>query len=330
MDFYDNSKVLSFDKNIMIVLGNRSAGKSFCWKEWAVKRFLNGKGQFIYMRRYDNELDKVSTFFDDIAFKFPDIEFKVKGRTFYINDELAGYAVPLSMSYKLKSVSFVDITFIMFDEFLPENGRYLRDEFAKLQGFYQTVARGGGKAIRNDVYMSLIANHVSYINPYFQAMNVRIRGDEKYIRLNKFDTVIEIFSNEGIANEIKESKVGGFLTLGRYGDYAQEGLFLLDDNKFIEPLPKNSTYKLTIKYDGVEYGVYLRDDRSLHIGRPDENFKIKFVFSNKDMSLNYRLISSWRTSTTMILMRECYEDGMLFFTSQSAKAMFLDIMKYSE
>ena len=327
-EFYDNSKVLSYNKNIMIVLGNRSAGKSFAWKTWLIKRFLNGKGQFIYIRRFENELDKVSTFFGDVGFQFPDTDFSVQGNTFYINDELAGYAVPLSMSYKMKSVSFTEVTALFYDEFLPENGRYLKDEFAKLQGFYQTVARGGGLAIRENVYLIMVANHVSYVNPYFEAMKVRIRGDEHYIKISNLDTVIELFQNSSVAAEVRNSKVGGFLSLGEYGDYAQGGNFLLDDDTFIEQLPKNSRYKLTIAYDGLNYGVYERQDGMYQIGNPIDNFSIVYAFSTKDMKLNYRLIASWRRSPMMMRLKTYYEEGALRFSNASAKNMFLDIMKY--
>lgn len=327
--FYDNSKVLSYGENIMYVLGNRSAGKSFMWKKWAVSRFLKGKGQFIYVRRYETDLQRLNTFFDDIAFKFPGVKFRVKGRRLYINEKIAGYAIPLSMSYKMKSVSFVDVTFIFYDEFLPENGRYINNEFSKLQGLYQTVARGGGKAIRDNVYMALVANHVSYINPYFEAMKIRISGDEKYIHVKKMNSIIEIFENKSIAEEIEKSKVGGFLSYGEYGEYAQGGQFLLDDDTFIEKLPSGSKYVLTIKYDGSEYGVYSRLDGLYHIGKPRNNFRLQYAFSNKDMSLNYTLINNWRNSPMMVALKTYYEEGGVRFTNYMSKKMFSEIMKYT-
>lgn len=329
-EFYNNSKILSYNENIMYILGNRSAGKSFCWKEWAVKRFLNGKGQFMYIRRYDNDLDDIDTFFNDIAFKFPNVDFRVKGRRLFINGNIGGYAIPLSIGQKKKSVSFVDVTFLFFDEFLPENGRYLKNEFSKLQGLYQTVARGGGKVIRDNVYMALVANHVSYANPYFQAMKIRIRGDEKYIHVKRMNSVVELFDNKQVADEVKKSKVGGFLSYGEYGEYAQGGNFLLDSKEFIEPLPSGSEYQLTIKYDGNEYGVYSRLDGLYHIGKPRQNFRLQYAFSNKDLSLNYKLIDNWRNSMIMVNLKAYYEEGGLRFTNYSAKQMFTDIMKYTE
>lgn len=326
--FYDNSKILGYNSLIMYSLGNRSAGKSFCWKTWAVNRFLKGKGQFIYIRRYENELDKVSTFFDDISFQFPNTKFKVKGRIFYINDKIAGWAIPLSLSYKMKSVSFVNVTFMFFDEFLPENGRYLKNEFSKLQGFYQTVARGGGKSIREDCYLTLVANHVSLTNPYFQAMNIRVRGNEHYIRIPKANSVIEMFHNNAVEDEVKKSAVGGFLTLGEYGDYAQKGKFLLDDNTFIEKRPKGGKYILTIIRDGKEFGVLSFPD-IIYIGKPIENFPIRYAFSNKDLKLNYKLIENWRNSEALTAMREAYAEGNVRFAYSEAKEAFIDIMNYA-
>ena len=47
-----------------------------------------------------------------------------KYNKFYINDEICGYAMPLSRYKTLKSSSFVNVDTIIFDEFLPEKGGY--------------------------------------------------------------------------------------------------------------------------------------------------------------------------------------------------------------
>lgn len=57
-----------------------------------INRYLKKKEQFLYLRRYQVELDKVfqkdnsgKDFFSDIRPEFPDIELTTKGHKFYCN-----------------------------------------------------------------------------------------------------------------------------------------------------------------------------------------------------------------------------------------------------
>lgn len=324
--YYNGNTLLGYNEPFMFCIGNRSTGKSFFYKSFCVKRFLNHNEKFIYLRRYDNELNKIKTFFSDIAFKFPDVSFSVKGRSFYINDKLCGYAIPLSLAYKVKSVSFNDVGTIMYDEFLPENNRYIPDEFSMALNLYQSVARGGGKVIRDDVRFIFIGNHVSLLNPYFEGLGARIYDNSKYIRGDGY--VIEIFNNEEVSEIIKNSKVGRILFNNEYGNYALNGKFIDDNNQFIKRTPRNSKYLLTIKYDGYECSL-LRCENGYHISNKiDKDFPYRYAFSNSDHSLNYTLINRYNKSSLMESIRVAYSLGELSFSDKKCKKVFLDIMKY--
>ena len=81
--FYNGKRVLSFGTPFIFSLGNRSIGKTFYWTTRCIKKYLKSGEQFIYVRRYDNDLKRVApSFFENVSFKFPDVslrELKVAG-----------------------------------------------------------------------------------------------------------------------------------------------------------------------------------------------------------------------------------------------------------
>lgn len=57
--YYNGVNVINSNCPICFVLGSRSAGKSFYFKKYAIDRFLKNSEEFIYIRRYQTELDEV-------------------------------------------------------------------------------------------------------------------------------------------------------------------------------------------------------------------------------------------------------------------------------
>ena len=107
--YYTLQRVLSFNSLINIIIGERGVGKSYTCKKHVINRFIKKNEQFVYLRRYKTELkSSVPKFFDDIIAnnEFPEAKFKVKNNLFYIDDNIAGYALPLSTANILKSTSF--------------------------------------------------------------------------------------------------------------------------------------------------------------------------------------------------------------------------------
>ena len=108
--YYTLQRVLSFNALINFIIGERGVGKSFSSKKHVINRFIKKGEEFVYLRRYKTELkSSVPKFFDDIIDKkvFPEASFKVKNNNFYINDKIAGYALPLSTANILKSTSLI-------------------------------------------------------------------------------------------------------------------------------------------------------------------------------------------------------------------------------
>ena len=113
-------------------------GKSYGAKKFVVNQFLKKQSQFIYLRRYENELksvfqkDKNNTkdFFDDIKNEFKNHELIAKNKKFYIDGECFGFAKRLTEAQDLKSATFENVKIIILDEYPIEKNKryYLPDE----------------------------------------------------------------------------------------------------------------------------------------------------------------------------------------------------------
>lgn len=327
-EFYSNSRILSYNRDFMFVMGNRSAGKSFAWKCYCIDRFLKKGEQFIYMRRYDNELDNIKTLFDDIKdIKYPNVDFYIKGKEIYINGELAGWAVPLSIAYKFKSSSYVNVGTIMFDEFLSETKRYLKDEVDMAMNFYQTVARGGGKAIRK-VKFIFIANAVSVFNPYFS--NLNIIPKEGYTKSKSY--VVELFTNESVNKEIAESQFYDLIKDTKYGQYAMLNSFYLDSNSFVgkESLTNASRYVATLKYEETEIAVYEMQDYLYCCSKVNKQFPSRYAFTTRDHDLNYIMLYRNKRTPVLDYLRVAFQNAQMRFETMQIKARMFQIMNVIE
>ena len=156
--------------DIYITDGNRTAGKSVSFKRKLVDTFLAKKtdiNQFYYLYRYKTDMQNVADmFFTDIRRLFYDGHEMTERKLFdgavvelQLDGEPCGYAMPLSLSSKIKRMSaiFVRLGHGFFDEYQDENNQYLPNEVDKLHSIHTTIARGDGKQSRRvPLYLSLI------------------------------------------------------------------------------------------------------------------------------------------------------------------------------
>lgn len=337
--FYTGKRVLSFGTPFIFSLGNRSIGKTFYWTCRMINYFKRTGKKFIYMRRYDDDLKLVgSKFFDAVRFKYPEDELAVNGNgttgtTFYINKQQCGFTMSLSKATKSKSISLPDYDTIFFDEFLPESGKYLSDEVALALNFYQTVARGNGRAIREEVKFVFVANNVTLNNPYFKELKIRekIKPGTKYTVDTDRAWVVELTTNEAIADEIATTPFGKMISKTKYGEFALKSKFYMDDNTFIEKPTGNSRYYCTLVWKGRSYGVYEYYEAGLLqiSASVDENCKNVFSLTTNDHQPNYMLMYRNRMNPLYSYLRFAYDNALVRFDNDDCKLMFLDLMSYN-
>ena len=209
------------DNCFVLILGERSNGKSFACKEYALKRAYKYGEQFGYLRRYNEDTKDylITEYFSDVIRNKNGHEYIkewTKGeyttitayrKSIYFanydadNDKIIrgkkiGRMFGLSASEHYKSLSFPEIKTIIFEEFVT-NSYYLPNEPTLLLNFASTL-------FRNDTgHIFCIGNKVSRINPYFGEWELT------HIPKQKLNTV-DVYSVKG--ENDSETKIAVYMT----------------------------------------------------------------------------------------------------------------------
>lgn len=341
--FYDPNKLLCMRDldgevpEIFMCEGNRTAGKTFAFKWWCVKRFLRHGEKFMVLYRYSYELDGAAdAFFKDLE------QIKLPGHVMtadwcirnvclnlYLDKKHCGYAMCMSNPdvVKKKSATFVDVARIFMDEYQSESGKYLPNELDRFQSIHMSVARGGGKHTRYvPVYMA--SNGVTIFNPYSVAFGFssRIKSCTKFIRGK--GVVMERTFNQNAADAINESAFARAFAGTTYQQYATGDTYMLDDNNFIGKYPGRKWPEATIKYHGEMFGLWLIKEKNLHILSRKFDPSIKAVITG---SLGDHAEGTYfaHAGNMLKILVNLYDTGRIFFEDGACKNAFIDTIGYN-
>lgn len=327
--YYNGDKILNNPQPFNFLLGNRGSGKSFFWKRYVLRKFKKYNKKFIYVRRYVSDIKRIiNNIFDDVSFLFPDDIITVEGNNLLFNGNIAGYFISVSEFIKYKSTDFSEVDTIMFDEFLPEDGKYLGGksnptlEPELCLNFYQTVARGYNCPIRDSVIFIFISNAVTVNNPYFYFYNIdkKLDYNTKFLKGNGFN--VEINRNESIIQEIENSKFGQLIKGTRYAEYALGNDFYLDSKEFIEDLPGNKKYILTMLWNNNKFGLWLNKN-GLYYLTDIIDTKCKNIYSLTSYDHNDSSVFILNVDKNMIRkLKLAYAYGNIRFANQRCKNFF--------
>lgn len=164
---------------IALVFGQKSNGKSYAIKKRALQDFLDGKGQMIYMRRYDMDVkvkDVEAYFMDAPIAELTHDEYNgviVKSRYMYLakyeegekvkEGPCFGRAVYLAGYEHNASQNFGKVANVVFEEVMTV-GAYYPDEANLLLKFLSTILRDNNE----HAHVWLIGNTVNKVFPYIR------------------------------------------------------------------------------------------------------------------------------------------------------------------
>jgi hypothetical protein len=311
--YYNPNKMLSYNRILNFIIGARGIGKSFAMKEYPIKRFLKHGEQFIYVRRYKPELKKVTNYFNDIMTLFPDHQFKVKGREFYIDNKLAGWAIPLSSWQSEKSNAYPNVSTIVFDEFIREkdNSGYMPNEVEALLNLMDTVFRN-----RDNVRCVCLSNAVSVVNPYFLYFGIVPNTNKRY---NAYESIlVEIPDSKDFSEERRKTKFGNLIDGTEYGEMSLDNEFTNDSQLFIEKRSKDSKFVFSVIYKGMTIGVWIDQEVGLLYLSHDHDPSTKFCFalSADDLKENAMMLTGWRNNYYLKKLVKAFMNGYLRFDNQ--------------
>ena len=174
--YYNISNMLKTNADYMILLGQRSNGKSYQAKLTVLKNAYENNRKFIYLRRWKEDIKAkaVTAYFGDIDIKkitnnnYDSIT-AWNGTLYFcytnekneiVKDKEIGRYCALNEYERYKSWAFIDYDYILYEEFITD-AVYLPNEPRQLQQFVSTVARN------DKIKVILIGNTLSRICPYF-------------------------------------------------------------------------------------------------------------------------------------------------------------------
>lgn len=322
--YYNPQKLLSYDRILNFVIGARGIGKSYAMKKHPINRFLKHGEQFIYIRRYKPELKKIGNYFNDIKNDFPDHDFKVKGREFFIDGKLAGWAIQLSAWQSEKSNAYPMVTTMIYDEFIREkdNSGYLPNEVEALLNFMDTVFRG-----RDNVRCICLSNAVSVVNPYFLYFNLVPNINKRFNAYE--DIVIEIPDSLDFSEERRKTKFGRLIDGTEYGAMSLDNEFVNDSHIFIDKRTPKSRFQFSITFKGMTMGVWVDVQEGVMFLSEDKDPSTKhhYVLSQDDMKENTLLISGWKTHFHLRKLGFAFKNGYLRFDNQVIRTIGYELFK---
>ena len=347
--FWSARRTLTHNMLINVIVGNRGGGKSFGAKEWAIDNFLKTGEQFGYIRRYKEDLKQpMIQFFKDIEYKYPDYEFKIEGNYFYARmktedknqkwceKDICGYGFSLSTANNKKSISYPNITTLIFDEFLLDKGnqQYLADEPLKLLNLYETIARPGTNHPR--VVLFMLANAITITNPYFLFWGLKMptKQDKNGKWIWKHPTrpiLVEDVRNEGFIDKKKNTEFGKLVDGTKYADYSINNKFLLDDDTFIEKKTGRCKCYFNFIYKQYEMGVWVDfNEGKMYVSKDtDPTTPIKYSLTLKDHQPNTMLLKSRQRTGRFRFFVEQYKLGNVRFESIDVKNIAYEVIQMS-
>ena len=325
--FYDIQKVLTYNAYFNFLIGERGVGKTYSSKNFVINRFLKKGEQFIYLRRYKTEIDKAKrTYFNDIVDKYTKHDFYCKGDSFFIDNTVCGFAVPLSTANILKSVCYDKVTTIIFDEFIIDKGcyHYLSNEVKTFLEFCETVFR-----LRDNVRVLFLANAITQTNPYFLYFDLEI-PKHKNIKLFKNGLILlEIMKNEEYREQKKKSKFGQLISGTDYGNYAIKNEFLRDNDKFIERKTGKCNFAFAFVWHGSTFGVWYNLDLGKMYVSTDylNNATLTFTTTLDNHKPNTLLLKSVRNFGCWQMFIKQFKYGNVYFENIKIKNITYELIK---
>lgn len=327
--WFDPSRILSYNRMLNFVIGNRGGGKTFNTLEFCIRRWLKHKRQFMYVRRYDTELDSAKpNLFNAVKHvgHFPDISFDVSGSNLLINDEVAGYAVALSKSRQFKSTSLPLCDFIIFDEFLIDQGRttYIKGEIKLFLDLIETVGR------LDDIRVMCLSNAITMSNLYFDYFNIVPNKSAEFTKHPSKPIIVQLFCDQDYINAKQQTQFGQLIAGTKYGEYAIHNAFTNDSYEFIAPMSAKGNYIFTFTFHVKHYGVYFIPSLGIyHINtNVNPSCNTKFAFTTDDHKPNYLLFQTARKHPFIVRLKYAYDMGFVYFDSLATKNACYELFNY--
>ena len=329
--YFNGDKLLSYNCFMSIVVGERGCGKTYWFKDYAIKHFIKTHKKFCWIRRFASDLDdavgnkKEIKFFKPFFKKYNydyDITETDKMKNLYINDKICGYATNLRSAEALKGTEYNDVDLIIFDEFLVGDGgsHYIKNETMYLLSLIETIAR------LRKIRVILLGNASgSVINPYFDLFKLYLPPLGTYKTFKENTIVVYYAENKEYKEYKKQTDFGKMVSGTDYERFAINNEFIQDNNNFIMKRNPKSHLFCNIIVNNKIYGCWMYKNEMYISKKCNPNFNIILTFDYKEHNEKTLLLKSRSVFLENIVKH--YQIGKLYFDDLQIKTEILDLLK---
>lgn len=282
--YYSLKNILSKHAQYNMIIGERSNGKTYAVTKHIIEQYIKTGGEGAIIRRWgedfknkrganmftalvnDRTLEKLS------KGKYNNIIYR--GKMWYlVNTEDESicdcfcYAFALSEMEHDKSVSYPNVTTILFDEFLTR-GYYLVDEFVTFINVLSTIIRD-----RDNVTIFMCGNTVNKWSPYFNEFglthikNMKQGDIDVYTYGNSGLKVAVEYCSTSLRNRVKKASDVYFAFNNPKLEMVTKGTWLIDNYPHLphKYKPNKIEYTFFVVFDGETLQCEVVSDNDLFV-----------------------------------------------------------------
>lgn len=300
-----------------LIYGEKSNGKSYAVKHYAIKDYIENHHRFILLRRWKEDISNlwIEQYFHDVDvekltnkkyncitcyrkvlyFSFINEDGKVK------RGEKIGYVMALSTEQHYSGASFLDVFTIIYEEFM-ERGSYIAREPQKFSILYSTVDRK-----RGTTKVFFVGNTITKVCPYLTDWNLlntvkaQKQGEIKVIEFENVDingdkTKIKIALEYCRSSGGKQLAIGSAKTMIETGEWQTEPQPKLPKSRKLY----KKLFNFILDFKGFRFCAEFLADLE------DKNINCWFIYPTKRQIKNNDLVITDKVSTSQFFQRDIY------------------------
>ena len=320
--YWNVNRLFSYDGiSFYLVIGGRGIGKTTGLNIHNILDFKKKGNEFLYVRRYMEELKKTKSMFDPLVNKIKTQGLSRGLMQWQVDNTRLGYGAALTGQQMLKSgVDFTKVNTMVYDEaILPRGGnyRYLENEIEMFFELVSTVFRD-----RKGYRVFILGNNADLFNPYFEYFNIP-KFERSYMDVDR-GLYCELAKNSAALLESEAQTPLYKLTQGtQYFEYHYNNKVLSTENTRIGPKPLNTTLICRIVINGLTLNLYRYRISGMFVELRDKPIEDRYTYKILDNNEpNYHFIKEFKDSDISRFVNMAYYTDNTLFESDKAHAIF--------
>lgn len=317
--YYNYANIKTYRQPIKMIVGGEGIGKTYGLKYELLKQLLecedDDRFEIIWFIRYETDINPlyIQKWQDDLPIEIKQ-RITVDGTVLSVDGIPFCYFKALSKFIVGKGIPYPKVKHAVFDEFiLNKEGRYLSNEMFAFKRWTQSIFR------LRPVSWWLLANALSFDNPYFNYFKIKKKADSEWFSNDK----VVVHFPKGRQEFVDKALQADYYKLFNDEETIRYGLnaeFYFDNEEFISSQPANAVPKFNLKVGKNIYSLW-------------SNGKMMWISSRKITQHAYALTKSDVAPnipfvlTLHNLIRQAYTSNILYFESLTTKNLILDRIK---